>query len=433
MRNNKKSVYLTTLGCDKNRVDAERILASFIASGYIVEQSILDADVIVINTCGFIDSAKKESITTIFDALSVKEKTGAKVVVTGCLAERYKDALKNDIPEIDYILPLSKNGEICEIIGDVRVATDARVLTTPPHYAYLKIADGCNNHCAFCAIPSIRGRYVSTPIEEVVDEAKRLIRDFGVRELILVAQDVTRYGFDIYGRYALIDLLKELVQLDVEWIRLMYLYPELVSDELLEFIAKNDKVCKYLDIPMQHASDKILSTMCRRNTEADARRLIERIRTIIPQAVIRSTFMVGFPTETEDDFNTLVKFLQDTQLDNVGFFAYSREEGTRSYTIKPQITQKIKNERLKKVFLTQQEIAFKNNRNKIGKTYTVLYEGIDDKKQLFVGRSYENAPDVDGKIYFKADFCPLVGEFYEVHITEAIGYDLFGEIKGEDK
>ena len=433
MRNNLNSVYLTTLGCDKNRVDAERILASFIASGYTVVQAISDADVIVVNTCGFIDSAKKEAISTIFDALSVKEKTGAIVVVTGCLAERYGDALKSDIPEIDYILPLSKNADICKILGGARVDTDARVLTTPPHYAYLKIADGCNNHCAFCAIPSIRGRYISTPIENVVEEAKRLINDFGVRELILVAQDVTRYGYDLYGRYALVDLLKALVELDVEWIRLMYLYPELVSDELLDFIANNDKVCKYLDIPMQHASDKMLSAMLRRNTEADARRLIERIRKTIPGAVIRSTFMVGFPGETDEDFDTLVRFLEDTELDNVGFFAYSREEGTRSYSMKPQITAKIKKERLKRVFLTQQAIAFEKNREKIGRTYTVLYEGIDDGKQLFVGRSYENAPDIDGKIYFKADFCPLVGEFYKVHITETIGYDLYGEIKGEDK
>ena len=433
MTNKVKSIYLTTLGCDKNRVDAERILASFIASNYTVVQDIFDAEIIVVNTCGFIDSAKKEAISVIFEAISVKEKTGAKVVVTGCLAERYGEELKSDIPEIDYIIPLYKNCDICEIIGDIRVETCARVLTTPPHYAYLKIADGCNNHCAFCAIPSIRGRYVSTPIEEVVEEAERLIRDFGVKELIIVAQDVTRYGYDLYGRYALVDLLKRLVKLDVDWIRLMYLYPELVSDELLNFIANNDKVCKYLDIPMQHASDKILSAMCRRNTESDARQLVEKIREIIPNAVIRSTFMVGFPSETEEDFNTLEKFLQDMQLDNVGFFAYSREEGTKSYLMKPQITAKLKKERLKKVFLTQQKIAFEKNGEKIGKTYTVLYEGIDEDRQLFVGRSYENAPDVDGKIYFKADFCPIVGEFYEVHITNSMGYDLLGEIKGEEK
>lgn len=429
--NNGKSVYLVTLGCDKNRVDAERILARFIASGFTVVQDSESADIIVVNTCGFINSAKEEAIATIFDAIETKNRTGAKVVVTGCLAERYLDTLKSDIPEIDYVLPLSQNEEICAIIGDKRVDTDNRVLTTPPHYAYLKIADGCNNHCAFCAIPSIRGRYKSVPIDEVVKEAERLINDFGIKELILVAQDVTRYGYDLYGEYALVQLLERLVKLDVEWIRLMYLYPELVSDELLDFIAKNDKVCKYLDIPMQHASDNILKAMCRRNTESDARRLVERIRQKLPDATIRSTFMVGFPSETQEDFDTLLKFLSDTRLDNVGFFAYSREEGTKSYSMKPQITQKVKKERLKEVFLTQQSIAFSKNEEKVGKTFDVLYEGIDEDKQLFVGRSYAEAPDIDGKIYFSADFCPLVGKFYKVHITKTLGYDLYGEIKGE--
>ena len=433
MVNNVKKVGLITLGCDKNRVDAEKILALFVENGYTAVQDIVDADVIVVNTCGFIDSAKKEAISAIFDALAIKEKTGAKVVVTGCLAERYGEALKEDIPEIDYIIPLAKNADILNILDKSAVSTDKRVLTTPPHYAYLKIADGCNNHCAFCAIPSIRGRYVSTPIEEVVDEAKRLINDFGVKEIILVAQDVTRYGYDLYGKYAIVDLLKELVVLDVVWIRLMYCYPELVSDELIDFIAKNDKVCKYLDIPMQHACDKILKSMRRRNTEDDARVLIDKIRSKIPNATIRSTFMVGFPGETDDDFDILDRFLRETRLDNVGFFAYSREEGTLSYSMKGQVATKVKKERLKKVFLTQQAIAFEKNADKIGNTYTVLYEGIDDKKQLFVGRSYEQAPDIDGKIYFTADFCPLVGEFYRVHITNSIGYDLYGETKGEER
>ena len=433
MNNTQKSVHLTTLGCDKNRVDAERILATFISSGYRVVQDVYDATVIVVNTCGFIDSAKKEAISAIFDAISVKVETGARVVVTGCLAERYADTLQTDIPEIDYVVTLDKNADITKIIDDIDTHTNKRVLTTPPHYAYLKIADGCNNHCAFCAIPSIRGRYRSTPIEEVVSEAKSLIKDFGVKELIIVAQDVTRYGFDIYGRYAIVDLLKELVKLDIEWIRLMYLYPELVSDELLDFIANNDKVCKYLDIPMQHASDKILKSMLRRNTESQARQLITKIRAKVPDAVIRSTFMVGFPGESQQDYDTLINFISDTRLDNVGFFAYSREEGTKSWAMKPQITAKVKKDRLKGVFLAQQQVAFENNSKRVGNTYKVLYEGIDDDKQLFYGRSYAEAPEIDGKIYFKSDICPLVGEFYYVTIKNTIGYDLYGEIKGENK
>ena len=410
MKNNSKSVHLTTLGCDKNRVDAEKILASFLNVGYVIEQDPEKASVLVVNTCGFIDSAKKEAISVIFDAIDIKNTTGAKLVVTGCLAERYQDSLKADIPEIDYIVPLACNKDILSIIGDIAVEVEDRVLTTPPHYAYLKIADGCNNHCAFCAIPSIRGRYISTPIEKVVEEAKRLVNGYGVKELILVAQDVTRYGLDLYGKYALVDLLKELVKLDVTWIRLMYCYPELVSDELLDFIANNDKVSKYLDIPLQYASDNILKAMCRRNSEADARALISKIREKLPNVVIRSTFMVGFPGEPEEDFETLIRFITDMRLDNVGFFAYSREEGTKSYLMKNQVSAKLKKERLKKVFLAQQQIAFIKAGERVGKTYDVLYEGIDDKKQLFYGRSYGEAPDIDGKIYFKADICPLVGE-----------------------
>lgn len=431
MKNNSKSVHLTTLGCDKNRVDAEKILASFLNAGYVIEQDPEKASVLVVNTCGFIDSAKKEAISVIFDAIDIKNTTGAKLVVTGCLAERYQDSLKADIPEIDYIVPLACNKDILSIIGESNVDVEDRVLTTPPHYAYLKIADGCNNHCAFCAIPSIRGRYISTPIEKVVEEAKRLVDGYGVKELILVAQDVTRYGLDLYGKYALVDLLKELVKLDVTWIRLMYCYPELVSDELLDFIANNDKVSKYLDIPLQHASDNILKAMCRRNSEADARALITKIREKLPNVVIRSTFMVGFPGETEEDFETLIRFITDMRLDNVGFFAYSREEGTKSYSMKNQVSAKLKKERLKKVFLAQQQIAFIKAGERVGKTYDVLYEGIDDKKQLFYGRSYGEAPDIDGKIYFKADICPLVGEIYKVRITNTMGYDLFGEIEGD--
>ena len=431
MMNNSKSVHLTTLGCDKNRVDAEKILSSFLQAGYVIEQDPEKANILVINTCGFIDSAKKEAISVIFNAIDIKNVTGAKLIVTGCLAERYFDSLKTDIPEIDYIIPLAQNSDILDIIGDQKVPTEDRVLTTPPHYAYLKIADGCNNHCAFCAIPSIRGRYVSMPIEKVVDEAKRLVDGYGVKELILVAQDVTRYGLDLYGRYALIDLLKELTKLDVKWIRLMYCYPELVSDELLDFVANSDKVSKYLDIPLQHASDNILKAMCRRNSEADARGLIKKIRQKLPDAVIRSTFMVGFPGETQEDFDTLLRFITDVRLDNVGFFAYSREEGTKSYSMKNQVPARIKKERLKKVFLTQQAIAFDKAKERLDKTYDVIYEGIDDKKQLFYGRSYAEAPDIDGKIYFKADICPLVGEIYKVRITNTMGYDLFGEIEGD--
>lgn len=428
-----KKVGLITLGCDKNRIDGEKLLGKFILNGFSVVQDLIEADVIIVNTCGFIENAKKESIDAIFDAIDIKTKTGAKVVVTGCLAERYGEDLKQDIPEADHVLSLCDNDEILAILGEKQETyhENARVLTTPPHYAYLKIADGCNNHCAFCAIPKIRGRYISRPKEDIINEARELVEKFGVKELIVVAQDTTRYGYDLYGKYEIVNLLKSLTELDVTWVRLMYCYPELISDELIKFVAENDKMCKYLDIPMQHACDKILLDMKRRNNKQDAKMLIERIRHICPNISIRSTFMVGFPGEDENDFRELIDFLQEEKLDNVGFFAYSREEGTLSYSMKPQISAKVKKARLKEAFLTQQSIAFSKLESLVGKTLKVLYEGIDDKKQMFVARSEYQAPDIDGKIYFTADFCPLVGEYYDVKITKTDNYDLIGEIHNE--
>lgn len=428
-----KKVGLVTLGCDKNRVDGEKILGKFISSGYDVVQDLNEADVIVVNTCGFIEDAKKESIEAIFNACDVKANTGATLVVTGCLSERYTEDLMRDIPEIDHVFKLSDNDDIVAKLGDNQksLTPHDRVLTTPPHYAYLKIADGCNNHCAFCAIPKIRGRYRSREINDILAEARDLVNLYGVKELVVVAQDTTRYGYDLYREYKIVDLLKEICKLDVQWIRLMYCYPELISDELLNFVANEPKMCKYLDIPMQHACDKILKDMKRRNTREEAENLISRIREVCPSLSIRSTFMVGFPGESEEDYAELIDFIKEQRLDNVGFFAYSREEDTLSYDMKPQITQKIKKSRLRNAFLTQQGVAFEKLNSYVGKTLKVIYEGIDDKKQLFVGRSEFQAPDIDGKIYFKADICPLIGEFYDVTIVNTDNYDLIGELKNE--
>lgn len=428
-----KKVGLVTLGCDKNRVDGEKILGKFISSGYDVVQDLNEADVIVVNTCGFIEDAKKESIEAIFNACDVKENTGATLVVTGCLSERYTEDLMRDIPEIDHVFKLSDNDDIVAKLGDNQksLTPHDRVLTTPPHYAYLKIADGCNNHCAFCAIPKIRGHYRSREINDILAEARDLVNLYGVKELVVVAQDTTRYGYDLYREYKIVDLLKEICKLDVQWVRLMYCYPELISDELLNFVANEPKMCKYLDIPMQHACDKILKDMKRRNTREEAENLISRIREVCPSLSIRSTFMVGFPGESEEDYAELIDFIKEQRLDNVGFFAYSREEDTLSYDMKPQITQKIKKSRLRNAFLTQQGVAFEKLNSYVGKTLKVIYEGIDDKKQLFVGRSEFQAPDIDGKIYFKADICPLIGEFYDVTIVNTDNYDLIGELKNE--
>lgn len=427
-----KKVGFITLGCDKNRVDGEKILASFVNNGYKPVVNAEDADVIVVNTCGFIESAKEESIDAILDMCAIKEETGAKIIVTGCLAERYKEVLSKEIPEIDAILPLCENNNVLSVVeNNFKKSKNDRVLTTPPHYAYIKIADGCNNKCAFCAIPSIRGKYVSTPIEEIVDEAKEVIEKNGVKELIVVAQDTTRYGKDLYGKYSLIELLDNLSNLDVEWIRILYCYPELLTDELLDYIDNNPKICKYLDVPMQHCSNNVLRAMRRRNTKEQAIELINRIRSKKSNFSIRSTFMVGFPGESEEDFEELIDFIKTQKLDNVGFFAYSREEGTASYDMDNQIDEKVKQNRLEKAFLTQQETIFEKNYSYVGKTLKVLYEGIDEEKQLFYGRSEYQAPDVDGKVYFTAKSCPLVGEFYTIKITNAVGYDLKGEMINE--
>lgn len=427
-----KKIGLITLGCDKNRVDGEKILGNFVKNGYTVVSDPVEADVIVVNTCGFIQSAKTESLDAIFEMCTIKEKTGAKLIVTGCLAERYKDVLVSEIPEADAILPLRENANVVSYVEDNSFCQSGeRILTTQPHYAYLKIADGCNNRCSFCAIPGIRGSYKSVPIEDIVNEAKTIIEENGVRELILVAQDTTRYGKDIYGKYSLIELLDELCKLDIEWIRIMYCYPELVTEELLNYIANNPKICKYLDIPLQHCSDNILKLMRRRNTKDQSIELIKKIRCFNPKISIRTTFMVGFPGETEEDFNELIEFIDTYKLDNVGFFAYSREEDTTSYSMKPQIAEKTKKNRLAKAFLAQQKIVFDSNKKFIGKTIKVLYEGIDDKKQLLFGRSEFQAPDIDGKIFFTANSCPMVGEFYNIKITDCIGYDLKGELVDE--
>lgn len=427
-----KKIGFITLGCDKNRVDGEKILGNFIDNGYETVADPMLADVIIVNTCGFIESAKEESLDAIFDMCAIKEQTGAKLIVTGCLSQRYGDELKKEIPEVDVFLPLNKNEDILSVCeSEYCKANGNRVLTTPPHYAYIKIADGCNNRCAFCAIPSIRGNYISTPIEDIVCEAEKVIRENGVRELILVAQDTTRYGKDLYGKYTLIDLLDKLSSLEVEWIRLLYCYPELVSDELLDYIDNNPKVCKYLDIPFQHCSDNMLRAMRRRNTKEQAIDLIKRIRAKKSYFAIRSTFMVGFPGESEQDFEELIDFIKTQQLDNVGFFAYSREEGTASYDMKGQVSEKVKKARLKSVFLAQQESVFKSSERFVGQTIKVLYEGIDEDKQAFYGRCEYQAPDIDGKVYFTSDICPMVGEFYKVKITKVVGYDLEGELVNE--
>jgi ribosomal protein S12 methylthiotransferase RimO len=432
-----KTVTLISLGCDKNRVDGERILYKFMEAGYSVSPDSKDADVIVVNTCSFIEPARKESIDAILEQIGYK-KEGKKLIVTGCLAERNEAELKAAIPEIDEIVCLKDNENIVNIIDNPSLlptpcklppAASGRIQTTPLHYAYLKIADGCDNYCSYCAIPFIRGGYKSEPFEKLVKEAAELAEN-GVKELIIIAQDVTRYGVDLYGKYRLAELLAELAALPFKKIRLMYAYPELVTAELIELIASNPKIAKYIDLPLQHIDDGILKRMNRRSDSAEIRSLLEKLRREIPDIAIRSSFIVGFPGETEEEFDRLKAFIAEGGVDYAGFFAYSREEGTAAFDFKPQISAKVKKERLKILSELEVSVIYEKHKKYLGKTLEVVYEGIDYKKGLFYGRNEYNAPDIDTKVYFSADFPLDIGEYYSVEITET-AMDLKGKVKEE--
>lgn len=425
---------IISLGCDKNRVDSENVIYTLTETGHEWTQEISEADVLIVNTCAFIDSAKKESIDTILE-LATRKKDGAKLLVLGCLAERYAEELVEALPEVDTFVGINAYHEIERI-----VLTNAekvvkykkyvpyergRVITTPGHYAYLKIADGCDNFCSYCAIPLIRGRYRSYPMEELLEEARDLEMQ-GVKELILVAQDTTRYGIDIYGRYALKELLRELIKIDFEKIRIMYAYPELIDDELIRMISTEDKLAKYIDVPMQHASSEVLKLMHRRTTGEEIRALVARIRDIDPDIAIRSSFIVGFPGETEEQFEELEEFIGLGNVDYAGFFTYSKEEGTLASKMKGQILQKVKKEREKRLSKLQCAVVINNHQKYLNKVVKVIYEGIDYNKNKFYGRIEQNAPDIDTKVFFTSSFPLDIGEYYDVEITKA-DFNLYGK------
>ena len=425
---------IISLGCDKNRVDSENVIYTLTETGHEWTQEISEADVLIVNTCAFIDSAKKESIDTILE-LATRKKDGAKLLVLGCLAERYAEELVEALPEVDTFVGINAYHEIERL-----VSTNAekvvkykkyvpyergRVITTPGHYAYLKIADGCDNFCSYCAIPLIRGRYRSYPMEELVEEARDLEMQ-GVKELILVAQDTTRYGIDIYGRYALKELLRELIKIDFEKIRIMYAYPELIDDELIRMISTEDKIAKYIDVPMQHASSEVLKLMHRRTTGEEIRALVARIRDIDPDIAIRSSFIVGFPGETEEQFEELEEFIGLGNVDYAGFFTYSKEEGTLASKMKGQILQKVKKEREKRLSKLQCAVVINNHQKYLNKVVKVIYEGIDYNKNKFYGRIEQNAPDIDTKVFFTSSFPLDIGEYYDVEITKA-DFNLYGK------
>lgn len=432
------SIGIISLGCSKNLTDSE-VMLGVLSDGYKIEADVSEADIIIVNTCCFIDDAKQESIDAILEAAEYKKQKCKKLVVAGCLAQRYKDEIKKEIPEVDVILGTADYHRIAEILnagadsafGDINVSPDysciPRVNSMPFYTAYLKIADGCDNHCTYCVIPSIRGEFRSRRIEELVDEAKKLA-DGGVKELVVIAQNTTDYGVDIYGKRELARLLEELSRVEgLEWIRLHYAYPEGIDDELLRVIAENDKVCKYLDIPVQHANDTVLRRMGRRCDKAHMLELFAKIREKIPGVTLRTSVIAGFPGETEEQFAELCDFIKEIRFDRLGAFAYSKEDGTPAAKMDGQIDEEEKQRRADCLMELQSGISLENNKQKIGKTVRVLTEGFDEEQMLWFGRSEADSAEIDGNVYFGSERELSEGEFADVKILDCSEYDLFGK------
>lgn len=435
-------VGIISLGCAKNQVDAEMLLFTLQQSGYEIINEVSLADVVIVNTCGFIEQAKQESIDEILEIAQLKKEGKIKaIVVTGCLAERYKDEVMKELYEIDAVVGIGSNASISNIIKKVlegeKITSFAdklclpleggRIQSTPPYYAYLKISEGCDNHCTYCAIPQIRGRFRSRKIEDLVSEAKSLANK-GVKELIVIAQDTTRYGEDLYGKPSLDKLLQRLAKIDrLEWIRLLYCYPDRITDDLLDTIAKNDKIINYIDIPIQHCCRKILRAMNRRGGRTELETLIEKIRLKIPGVVLRTTLITGFPGESEEDFNELSEFVNKMRFERLGCFAYSQEEGTPAAEMDNQIDEKVKLDRQNIIMEQQQSIMYDYCRSLVGKTISVLTEGFDRYAECLYGRSIADSPDVDGKVFFTANGSqPKAGEFVKVKIKDCIAEDPIG-------
>ena len=431
-----KKIGVISLGCDKNRVDTEKMLA-ILSQKHVLTANVDDAEILIVNTCAFLESARKEAIEEILLAIESKNSGAEKVIVTGCLPQLFVDQIKDELVEVDAFLGVSDYNEILDIID--RIYTGERVVCvgkprgecgkkrvlTTDNYAYLKIADGCSNHCTYCLIPSIRGGYRSVEMADLIEEAKSL---GNLSELILVAQDTAKYGYDLNGKVNLVTLIKELSKLDnVKAIRLLYCYPENITDELIDEIADNQKVIKYIDMPLQHADDKVLKLMNRKGTAKGYLSLIEKLRKKVDGIAIRSTFITGFPRESEEAFNNLTDFLQKAKLFNAGFFKYSKEQGTPAYKLDGQVPAKIKTQRLKKLYSLQKKVVKENYKSLIGKTFSVVAEGFDENQFVYYGRAYFNAPDIDGKVYFFSSEEVEYGESYDIKIIKSEGYDLYGE------
>jgi len=427
------TVHILTLGCSKNLVDSEHLLAQFRASGYKVLHNAYekDADVVIINTCGFILDAKVESVNTILSYIEEKQRGNIrKLFVMGCLSERYRDELTEEIPEVDGFYGVWEMPAILEAMGSKldRHLLHERELTTPSHYAYLKISEGCNRTCAFCAIPGIRGTQLSIPVEELLKESNALTNK-GVKELILIAQDLTNYGIDLYGKRALPDLLKELVKIeDLEWIRLHYAYPTGFPEEVIDLMAAEEKICNYMDIPIQHVDDKILAAMGRGHDRVKLERLLHQFRKQIPDVALRTTVLTGFPGETEESFSELLEFVREFRFDRLGVFPYSHEEGTPAFKkFKDIIPDRIKSRRANAIMELQQEISLQLNEEKVGKRYKVLIDRREEEH--FVGRTQYDSPEVDNEVLLPLDREVTIGHFYQVKITGGDEFDLYGTLE----
>lgn len=446
-----RNVLFVSLGCDKNLIDSEKMIGLLAEHGYQMVQEEKDADAIVVNTCCFIEEAKEESIEEILKAGQWKEKGRLKaLVVAGCMAQRYEKEIRESIPEVDAVVGTTGYTKICKVMDTVfeeqeedkkefvdylpdvdilpESVSDKRVLTTASYMAYLKIAEGCNKRCSYCVIPYVRGHYRSVPMEDVLHEAETLAKE-GVKELILVAQETTVYGVDLYQKKCLPELLHKLCKIEgIEWIRLLYCYPEEITDELIETIATEKKICHYLDMPIQHSEDKILKAMGRRTSRRDLVELIGKLRKRIPDIALRTTLITGFPGETTEEFENMCRFVNDMEFERLGVFTYSREEGTRAALMDQQIDKETKKERRDEIMELQQEISADIGQSKIGQTMDVLIEGYLYDEDVYIGRTYMDAPKVDGNVFVRAEEELISGDIVPVKITGANEYDLMGDV-----
>ncbi len=436
-------VGMVSLGCNKNLVDSERMLHKLRAHGYELVTEFGLSDVAVVNTCGFIQSAKEEAIETVLEIAKLKEEgTVKKLILTGCLTERYQKECAEEFPEADAVIGIGDNKDIVDVLDRVlkgeRVVqfapkkdaelTGERIISTLPFFSYLKISEGCSNCCTYCAIPMIRGGFRSTPMEALLKEAQWLA-DAGVTELNIIAQDTTRYGEDLYGENRLPQLLTELCKIEkLRWIRVLYCYPERISDELIEVMAREDKIVKYIDMPIQHCNDEILKRMNRRSTKAQITEVIAKLRAKMPDITLRTTLITGFPGETQEQFNELAEFVQDVKFDRLGCFAYSQEDGTKAAEFPDQVDEDIRAHRADIIMEQQAEISLQHNEAQLGTVKTAVVEGFDKWAECYFGRTEADAPDIDGKVFFSSEKPLEIGDFVQIRITDTLDYDLLGEV-----